>query len=35
MNCALQGSVAMVWLEKHRDELCIVRFCSDGVVGET
>ena len=29
------GSVAMVRLEKHGDEMCIVRFCSDGAVGET
>ena len=35
MTCVLKGSVAMVGLEKHGDDVCIKRFCSDGMVGET
>ena len=34
-RCACKGSVAMGWEEGHRDGVCIGRFCSGGLGGET
>ena len=35
MECTFEGSVVVVWLEEHGDELCIWRFCSDSAARGT
>ena len=35
MRCVYEGSIGMTWMEKHRDEVCMQGFCSDGMCGGT
>ncbi len=35
MGCVFYGSVVVIWLEEHRDKVCMQGFCSGGLGGKT